>query len=62
MGWNDVGSWGSLWDISVKDGKGNALIGGCDYQKKASNSYIRSDGPLVATVGVTDLIIAVATA
>jgi len=56
MGWNDVGSWSSLWEISVKGGDGNALIGDV-ITENTSNSYIRSDGPLVATVGVADLIV-----
>ena len=27
MGWNDVGSWQSLWDIAPRDADGNAILG-----------------------------------
>lgn len=60
MGWNDVGSWQSLWDIATRNGDGNAVLGDVLLQR-VRNSYIRSEGPLVAVVGVEDLVI-VATA
>ena len=56
MGWNDVGSWQSLWDIAERSGEGNALQGDVLIEK-VCNSYLRSDGPLLAAVGVEDLII-----
>jgi mannose-1-phosphate guanylyltransferase/mannose-6-phosphate isomerase len=60
MGWNDVGSWQSLWDIAVRSGEGNAVLGDV-LLHGVKNSYVRSEGPLVAAVGVEDLVI-VATA
>ena len=55
-GWSDIGSWASLWDISQKDGNGNAIHG--DVLLHESNgSYIRTDGKLVAAIGVDDLVI-----
>jgi mannose-1-phosphate guanylyltransferase/mannose-6-phosphate isomerase len=56
MGWNDVGSWQSLWDIADRDGGGNAIKGDV-VTEKSKNSYIRSEGPLVAVVGVEDLVV-----
>lgn len=56
MGWNDVGSWQSLWDIADRDHGGNAISGDV-VTEKAKNSYIRSEGPLVAAVGVEDLVV-----
>jgi mannose-1-phosphate guanylyltransferase/mannose-6-phosphate isomerase len=56
MGWNDVGSWQSLWDIAVRDDGGNAIQGDV-VTENAKNSYIRSEGPLVAVVGVEDLVV-----
>jgi mannose-1-phosphate guanylyltransferase/mannose-6-phosphate isomerase len=56
MGWNDVGSWQSLWDIAARDSGGNVLQGDV-VTEKAKNSYIRSEGPLVAAVGVEDLVV-----
>jgi len=54
--WSDIGSWSSLWDISEKDGNGNATHGDVMLHK-SNNSYIRTDGKLVAAVGVDDLVI-----
>ena len=55
-GWNDIGSWSSLWDISKKDINGNAISGDV-ITHQSNNSYIRTDGKLVAAVGVDDLVI-----
>jgi len=56
MGWSDIGSWEALWDASDKDNGGNALKG--DVLHHATrNSYLRSEGPLVAAVGVEDLVV-----
>jgi mannose-1-phosphate guanylyltransferase/mannose-6-phosphate isomerase len=56
MGWNDVGSWQSLWDISPRDASGNVLLGDVVTQK-STDSYIRSEGPLVAVVGIENLVV-----
>jgi mannose-1-phosphate guanylyltransferase/mannose-6-phosphate isomerase len=55
-GWSDVGSWASVWDASRKDPEGNAASGHV-MAIGASGCFIRSEGPLVAAVGVKDLII-----
>ena len=55
-GWSDIGSWSSLWDISEKDVNGNAALGDVMIHK-SHNSYIRTDGKLVAAIGVDDLVI-----
>ena len=54
--WSDIGSWSSLWDISQKDGNGNATYGDVILHE-SHNSYIRTDGNLVAAIGVDDLVI-----
>jgi mannose-1-phosphate guanylyltransferase/mannose-6-phosphate isomerase len=56
MGWNDVGSWQSLWDIAARDESGNAVQGNV-LTEKSRNSYLRSEGPLVAAVGVENLVV-----
>jgi mannose-1-phosphate guanylyltransferase/mannose-6-phosphate isomerase len=56
MGWSDIGSWDSLWSVAARDSSGNAVIGDV-LQHGARNSYLRSEGPLVAAVGVEDLVI-----
>ena len=55
-GWSDIGSWSSLWCVSDKDSNGNATHGDVMLYK-SNNSYVRSDGKLVAAIGVDDLVI-----
>jgi len=55
-GWNDVGSWSALWDVSDKDDTGNAIKGDV-LLHDTSNSFIQSQYKLVAAVGVRDLVI-----
>jgi len=55
-GWNDIGSWSSLWAVSEKDGNGNATYGDVMLHE-SHNSYIRTDEKLVAAIGVDDLVI-----
>ena len=54
--WNDIGSWSALWRMADKDRSGNAAIGDV-VMKDAAGCYVRSEGPLVAALGVEDLII-----
>ena len=56
VGWNDVGSWASLWDISERDGDGN-FVQGEAVLTDTTGTYIHSGTSLVATIGVHDLII-----
>ncbi|MGY6277875.1 mannose-1-phosphate guanylyltransferase/mannose-6-phosphate isomerase [Methylomonas sp. MgM2] len=55
-GWNDVGSWSALWDVTKKDEVGNAIKGDV-LVIDTVNSYIHSSSKLVAVVGVADLVI-----
>ena len=55
-GWSDIGSWSSLWDISEKDNNGNAVSGDVKLLN-TNNSFIKTDGALVAAIGVDDLVI-----
>ena len=56
MGWSDVGSWDALHAISNRDGGGNAHHGEI-LAIDTEGCLIRSEGPLVAAVGVKDLIV-----
>ncbi len=60
FGWSDAGTWSSLWEIAAHDDDGNVMVGEA-VALDTRNSYLRSEGPLVATVGVDDLVV-VATA
>lgn len=55
-GWNDVGSWSALWDVTQKDALGNAIKGDVMIVD-SHNSLIYSESKLVAAIGVQDLII-----
>lgn len=55
-GWSDIGSWSALWEVSVRDERGNALKGDVIVED-SRNNYIYADGRLVATLGVEDLVI-----
>lgn len=55
IGWNDVGSWSALWDVSPQDADGNACHGDA-VVIDSRNSYVYARR-LVALVGVEDLIV-----
>ncbi len=55
-GWNDIGSWSSLWDISHKDESGNATSGDVRLHDTA-NSFVKTEDKLVAVVGLDDVVV-----
>lgn len=55
-GWNDIGSWSSLWDVADKDEFGNAIAGDV-ILSDTRNSFIRADEKLVAIVGLDDVVV-----
>ena len=60
IGWSDVGSWGALWELGAKDGDGNVASAsgrGAVVFEGASNSYARSDGAVVAVLGLEDVVV-----
>lgn len=54
--WTDVGSWSTVAGIAKCDENDNTLLGEV-LTEATRNSYIRSEGPLVATIGVENLVI-----
>jgi mannose-1-phosphate guanylyltransferase/mannose-6-phosphate isomerase len=60
MGWSDIGSWESLWAASARDPSGNAVKGDV-LQHGTRNSYLRSEGPMVAAVGLEDVVVVATT-
>jgi mannose-1-phosphate guanylyltransferase/mannose-6-phosphate isomerase len=56
VGWSDVGSWSSLWELSTRDADGNAVRGDAMLQD-TTGTYVHSERALVATLGVKDLVI-----
>ena len=55
-GWNDVGSWGALWDIKDKDSHGNVALGDV-ITHDVQGSYLHSTGRLLAVVGLKDHVV-----
>lgn len=60
MGWHDVGSWESMWEIADKDAHGNVKVGDV-VTENVRGSYLRSEGPLIAAIGLENITV-VATA
>lgn len=56
VGWNDVGSWSSLWEVGERDPEGNRFLGDV-LSHGANRNYVNSPHRLVALVGVDDLIV-----
>ena len=58
-GWDDVGAWSALWDAARKDDNGNAVTGVPEHVLLDStrNTYVRPHNRVIATVGVSDLVI-----
>ena len=55
-GWNDVGGFAALWDVSTKDVNGNYFKGDVKAVD-TKNTLVIAEDKLVATVGVEDLVI-----
>jgi len=56
VGWNDLGSWESIYQISPKDKQGNVTRGNVILQD-SDNCLIFSDKRLITCVGLKNLII-----
>ena len=56
LGWSDVGAWNALWEIGERDAAGNVVQGDV-IASDTTNSYLRSEDRLVATVGVDNLVV-----
>jgi mannose-1-phosphate guanylyltransferase/mannose-1-phosphate guanylyltransferase/mannose-6-phosphate isomerase len=55
-GWSDVGSWRAVWELSGKDGQGNAAQGTAVFED-SRNCNVSTDRALVALEGVDDLVV-----
>ena len=57
MGWNDVGSWATVYDISTKDQQGHAGDSKAIISHQSLNNYVYAPEKVVALVGVENLIV-----
>lgn len=56
VGWDDIGSWDALPAVRGSDEAGNTLAGDA-LVLEGSGNIVMTDGPLVATLGVSNLVI-----
>lgn len=56
VGWNDLGSWSSLWQSNQKDDNQNVIFGDV-LAEQSQRNYIYSSSRLVTALGVNNLII-----
>ena len=56
FGWNDVGSWNALADLTEADDNGNRTCGEVTTVD-TKNSYISSEDRLIGTVGIDNLVV-----
>lgn len=61
FGWNDVGDWKVVYDLSTKNLEGNVIMGDTNKQHaltvRSHNNLIHTNGRLVALCGIDDMII-----
>lgn len=61
FGWNDVGDWRVVYDLSPKDKNENVIIGENEDSKvvaiNATHNLVHTDGRLIALVGLKDMIV-----
>jgi len=55
-GWNDLGAWEAVWQVSDKDAQGNAAAGDT-IVKDSRNTLVRATSRLVGVVGLDDIIV-----
>jgi mannose-1-phosphate guanylyltransferase len=56
LGWNDIGNWAAVYDLSPKDKLGNAFKGTV-VSLDSQNNLIHSKKKLVAALGVNNLVL-----
>ena len=55
-GWNDVGSWSSIWDVHEKDANGNVTKGDVVVHN-SRNCLVHGNGKLVSVIGLDDIVV-----
>ncbi|MNF77872.1 Alginate biosynthesis protein AlgA [compost metagenome] len=55
-GWNDVGSWSSIWDVHDKDRHGNVTKGDVMVHD-SRNCLVHGNGKLVSVIGLDDIVV-----
>jgi mannose-1-phosphate guanylyltransferase/mannose-6-phosphate isomerase len=55
-GWNDLGAWEAVWQVSAKDGDGNAQTGDA-LVRDSRNVLVHATSRLVGVVGVDNVVV-----
>lgn len=55
-GWNDVGSWSSIWEVHDKDEHGNVVKGDVMLED-SRNCLVHGNGKLVTVLGLDDIVV-----
>jgi mannose-1-phosphate guanylyltransferase/mannose-6-phosphate isomerase len=56
IGWSDVVSWSSLWEVSEKDAQGNVVRGDV-HLRDAETCYVRAESRMVSVLGVKNAVV-----
>lgn len=56
FGWSDIGSWNAINNLAAADAAGNRVVGEA-VLVDVGNSYIQSEGRMVAAIGLDNLLI-----
>lgn len=56
LGWSDIGDWSALSELAPQDNFGNNLVGNV-LVEDAQRCYLRSEGRLIAALGIQDLVV-----
>jgi len=55
-GWNDLGAWEAVWQVSPKDARGNAAVGDAIFSD-SDNTLVHATSRLVSVVGLKDVVV-----
>ncbi len=55
-GWNDLGAWEAVWQVSPKDSRGNAAVGDAIFSD-CDNTLVHATSRLVSVVGLKDVVV-----
>jgi len=55
-GWNDLGAWDAVWQVSDKDGAGNSGVGDVMFED-TRNTLVHASGRLVTALGLDNVVI-----
>jgi mannose-1-phosphate guanylyltransferase/mannose-6-phosphate isomerase len=56
IGWSDVGSWTTLWEVGSKDRSGNVTRGDV-HLRETENCYVRAESRMVSVLGLRNAIV-----